>query len=298
MTHRWLITGATGQLGGHVVKHIRTTLAGKVEDWSLDRPGGSARDSARSAAADLACAADLQSAVSSVRPTHVIHLAALTSVADAFSEPARAELLNVAATRALAEAAAIVGARLVYCSTDMVFGGDRAPYREADPPAPLSVYGRSKAAAERLVADFANTLIVRPPLLFGLPIGPRHSTFAQQLAALQSGTPLKLFTDEFRTPLWLGDAARAIAGLAGGDRTGLIHLAGPERLSRFDLIRRVAECLGIRNPRLEAISRYDFPASEPRPADLSLCAACLHAEFPQLAARPMCAEMFAPSTPT
>lgn len=285
---RWLITGVSGQLGGWVARELRA-------DGARPFVAGLARRLAEIIGVDVVVCdlTELQrlcAVVAELRPTHVLHLAAVTSVADAFADPARAQRVNADATAELAAAASRLAARFVYASTDMVFDGERAPYAEHDEPRPLSVYGRSKLAGERAITGLPRVLTVRIPLMYGLPQTPRRTTFAQQLDALRTATPLRLFDDEFRTPVWLRDAARALIGLARSELSGLIHVAGPERLSRFDLVSRAASLLALPTDSLLAVSRLSAAGDEPRPADLSLDGARLARLLPALAPRPMCAE--------
>jgi dTDP-4-dehydrorhamnose reductase len=87
---------------------------------------------------------------------------------------------------------------------------------------------------------------------------------------MRRGEPQTLFEDEFRTPLDLATAARALVGLAEVGATGIVHLAGRERMSRYDLIRRAAIALGIDPALVRANRRVDATFPEPRPADVSL----------------------------
>jgi dTDP-4-dehydrorhamnose reductase len=290
-TERWLITGAGGQLGGHVVRLLAAErgtdgLCAFVGQHATGTPGVAERH------VELADLDALRDATRATRPTHVIHLAAMSAVGACFQDPQAAERINVEATRVLAEAAG--GARLAFASTDMAFDGTQPPYREDDPPTPLSVYGQTKVAAERVLASVENTLSVRLPLMYGLPVSDSATTFARQLAALRAGEPLRLFTDEFRSAAWLADAARALIGLARSDATGLIHVAGPERLSRYDLVARCAALLKIDRPNLVATSRLDIDADEPRPADLSLDGSAFNERFPDLAPGPLRAAALEP----
>ena len=281
MPPRWFVSGASGQLGSHVVRRLARDAPGEpicalVGQNAVGTAGVEVQR------VSLADAIALRRIAHAFRPTHILHLGAMTAVGDCHARPAEAEEVNVSATRALAEAATDLHARLVFSSTDMVFDGDHAPYRESDPTHPLSYYGRTKAAAERVLAEFDHTLVVRIPLLYGLPCSTRPTTFSQQLTALHNRQPLRLFTDEFLTPVWLADAARALIGLARGDLTGVIHVAGPERLSRYELIARCAALLGIYAPNLIPVSRLEIAAAEPRPADLSLDGAMLVRRRPDL----------------
>ncbi len=300
---RWLITGAAGQLGAHLVRQLADRDSGDpppvlacysprtaTDAGSVAIAGGLADippPTRQIAHLDFADFDALWRAVRSFRPTFLIHAAAMSAVGDCFARPLDADRINTQATAILAAAADACGAHLVYTSTDMVFDGTSAPYRESDPPRPLSRYGWTKAAAETVLAAHPRALVVRIPLMYGLPARPRTTTFLSQLAALHAGQPLRLFTDEFRTPLWLADAARALIGLARSGHTGLLHVTGPERLSRFDLIARCAALLGLSPANLVPISRLSIPSAEPRPADLSLDGSLFLREFPTLAPGPL-----------
>src|SRR5581483_5276147 len=95
-------------------------------------------------------------ALAASRPAVVIHAAAMADVDACEREPERAEAVNARGTAHVADACASLGARLIYVSTDYVFDGEAGPYREDDPPQPLSVYGRTKLAGERAAAALAN----------------------------------------------------------------------------------------------------------------------------------------------
>jgi dTDP-4-dehydrorhamnose reductase len=210
---RWLVTGAGGQLGGYLLAeigrqdpeaivlattHSRTALAADVAAVPLNL-------------GDHERVAEL---VTDWQPTQILHAGAVTAVGEAYRDPERAIRVNADGTRTVAESAAKVGAHLIYVSTDMVFDGGHAPYDEGSDPQPVSAYGRSKLAGERAVGEHATALTVRVPLMYGLPLTERPSTFVNQLAALRGESELNLFEDEFRTPIWLGDAARALVGLS------------------------------------------------------------------------------------
>ena len=286
----WLLTGGSGQLGGYVVRSLEhdTSCVGlhlvlrrELPEWT-----------GCTTLVDLEDETSLQKAVTGACPTHILHLGGMTSVADAWRQPEHAERVNVNATRTLASAAADVGARLVFSSTDMVFDGRSAPYAEDARRAPLSAYGRSKAAAEDTLTGRPETLIVRLPLMYGWPIFNRTTTFTRQIYSLRAGTTMNLFTDEFRTPVWLPDAARALVALARSDLEGVVHVAGPERLSRFEMVERFAAALQIAHPRLAGVSRDSIDAPEPRACDLSLNGSQFAQLFPGLLPRPVGAHVF------
>lgn len=285
MSERWLITGASGQLGGHVLR----LLDADQSDLELlaicgTRPCPAPRG--RSVQLDLASEQSLSTLANGFRPTHILHIGGMTAVAGCFANPELARRINVDATRRLGEIARDHDSRLIYTSTDMVFSGEEAPYDEGAPPRPLSVYGHTKREGELTLADAAHTLIVRLPLMVGRPVFPRPSTFESQLEAMRSGQPLRLFEDEWRTPLSLAAAARALIGLARMDLTGIIHVPGPERLSRYEIIERVARLLGVR-AKLQGVSRLSIESPEPRPRDLSLAGERLRGVAPHLTPGPI-----------
>ncbi len=293
---RWLVTGASGQLGGHVVDRLAT----KDPAVNILPLAAHPADLPASYAAKPVPLEDLTGLAASVRdyaPTHILHMGAVTGVGQAHAAPDHARIVNVDATSVLADAANTCGARMVFASTDMVFDGTAAPYRAADPPRPLSHYGRSKAAAEAEVGRYADTLVVRLPLMYGFPFTNRQTTFVAQVRALRAGEPLRLFTDEYRTPIALADAARAIIALAESDQTGVIHVAGPQRLSRYQMGEAFAAALEVEKPNLVATSRLDIDTAEPRAEDLSLESGPFNRLFPHLAPRPITAESIGLSRP-
>jgi dTDP-4-dehydrorhamnose reductase len=242
---------------------------------------------------DLMDLAALRDTVAAFRPTHIVHTAAMSAVGECHARPSDATRVNTEATVVLAKAARECGARMAFTSTDMVFAGDAAPYREADPPRPLSHYGQTKLAAEQGLADAPHVAAVRLPLMYGLSCSGRDTTFAKQLAALRTGEPLRLFVDEFRTPVWLVDAARALVAIAASDFAGVLHVSGPERLSRYALVARCAAVLGVESPKLVEASRLDIDSPEPRPEDLSLDQGRFRELFPGLEPGPVREEVFA-----
>jgi dTDP-4-dehydrorhamnose reductase len=208
----------------------------------------------------------------------VIHTAAQARIADCQRDPDRAFAVNARAADLLAEEAARAGARLIHVSTDLVFDGSNPPYREEGEPSPLSLYGRTKAEAEKLVLAHPGTLVVRVSLLFGPALNGQESFFDQQTAALRAGRPITLFADEWRSPLALTTAARALLALVSHSVTGILHLGGPERMSRLEMGQRLAAFLGLP---VEVITPALRPTTgEPRPRDTALDSVRWRSLFP------------------
>lgn len=223
------VTGTTGYLGHYVARE----LAGRgVASCSVGRAAGC------DVTADLGQPASLRAAVESVAPTMVLNLGALSAMGACEKDPELAARVN---THAVAEWAAL-GVRVVQVSTDLVFDGRCAPYLPTGAPRPLSAYGLSKAAGEDAALQAQDALVVRVPLLFGVSFDGAHGATDM----LQPDRELGLFTNEFRTPLHVADAARLLVDLALDDAcSGVAHLAGPERVSRWEFGARYASVAGV-----------------------------------------------------
>lgn len=260
MGERWVVTGASGLLGGWLAR--RLSREGAAHDlWA---------QSARGPYRGVPCtdAGALRASLLATRPTHVIHAAAVSTLSDAAGDRERAFLVNTTATEVVSATCASLGASLVLCSTDLVFDGERAPYDEESSPAPGTVYGRTKRDAE-LAALAHGAVVARLSLLFGPTRTARRGFFDAQVDALRERRPITLFDDEHRTPAALEDAADALVTLARARASGVVHIGGSERMSRFAMGERLAAALGVTTPALVRASRTSIDG-EARPRDVSL----------------------------
>ena len=156
------------------------------------------------------------------RPRLVIHCAGVCDVDRCEESPDFAWSVNVDGTRILADYAP-PETRIVYCSSDHVFGGDHGPYDEDAAPAPISVYGQTRVAAERILLARPNTLVVRS----GLWIGPSATGRIGHLDWLRyrhaRGLPMTIIDDEIRSAVWAEDAARRVGELAHSTITEILN---------------------------------------------------------------------------
>ncbi len=228
-----LITGGSGYLGSHLAPEARSAWRVVATCFShpVVPPGCAV------VRLDIRDGEAVLRLLDEVRPEVVIHTAA------DMGSPCMEEVI-VDGTRHVAAAASAVGARLVHLSSDMVFDGEHAPYCESDPPAPITAYGRAKAAAEQIAGECCpGAAIVRTSLIYGLrPADPRTVWVT---SCLRERRPITLFTDEVRSPVWVKQLASALLELAGGQQTGNWHLAGPQPLSRYELGERLARAYGV-----------------------------------------------------
>ncbi|GAA2402209.1 dTDP-4-dehydrorhamnose reductase [Catellatospora methionotrophica] len=155
----------------------------------------------------------------------------------------------------VAAAAARTGARLVHVSSDAVFTGRPAPYTEADLPEPVYPYGAAKAAAETAVlAVHPDAAVVRTSLIIGDDNAKQHQLALDMAAGRVDGV---LFTDHIRHPVAVDDLAAALLELAEGDHRGVIHVAGPEAITRHALGVLIASRHGIPADRVASGSAID-----------------------------------------
>jgi dTDP-4-dehydrorhamnose reductase len=264
-----VVFGGSGFLGAQVLR--RAAAAGWERTVSLSRATG----------LDLATAdpRTIESALRTHSAGAVLLCSAMAKIDECEREPERAAATNTRAPEAVARACASLGLRLVHVSTDLAFGATPAPpggFREDHEPAPISVYGHTKVAGERAVlAAYPAALVARIPLLYGDSLGRGLGATDGLLAALARGETPTLFTDEWRTPLDVLDAADALLELTlapsanAAPISGLLHLAGPERLSRAELGRRAILAAGLPLT-FRTASRSTAPAGNVRPADVCL----------------------------
>jgi dTDP-4-dehydrorhamnose reductase len=205
-----------------------------------------------------------------LRPDAVIHTAAQSQPNFCQIHPQVSAAINITASLHLAEQCATLAIPLLFTSTDLVFDGQSPPYKESDPVSPLSVYGKQKVHAEQGILNrHPGATICRMPLMFGAaPTAPSFiQSFVKTLRARQS---LQLFADEFRTPVSGETAAAGLLLLLACQVTGIIHLGGSQRLSRYQFGQILAEVLQVSPTLLIPCSQADVPMPAPRPADVSL----------------------------
>lgn len=268
---RILVLGASGLVGresvlaalrrGHVVQALGGRAAPRV-------PAG-----VETGQVDLLDPAALERLVLDRFPDAVINAAAVATIADCDRDPVRAEKVNAALPRRLAQLCHHVGARLVHLSTDMVFDGEQGRYRSTDLPLPLHLYGQTKLLGEKAVLAEARSgaCVLRTTLVSANTAGGDRGLHERLFLDWKAGRAPALFTEEIRQPVSASNLADVCVELCERDNlSGLFHWAGGEPLSRHAIGVRIAEHFGL-DPvaDVRASSYADVPNLGRRPRDLS-----------------------------
>ncbi|MGO0122005.1 dTDP-4-dehydrorhamnose reductase [Desulfothermobacter acidiphilus] len=245
---RALITGAAGRLGRAMAKEL------EGRGWDVI---GLARQQL-----DITSYKALSEALKEYRPRVVINCAAYTDVDGAESDFRRALLVNGLAPKYLASLCVSSGTKLVHVSTDYVFDGEKGePYQVYDDPRPVNRYGESKLWGEEAIRESgADYLIIRTSWLFGT--GRNFVSMILRLAETEG--EIKVVEDQYGSPTYTPDAARAIADLILSEARGTFHVTNGGVASWYDLASRAVRLAGI-EANIIPCSSQDFPRPAPRP---------------------------------
>ncbi|MDJ0735271.1 MAG: NAD(P)-dependent oxidoreductase [Nostocaceae cyanobacterium] len=262
-----LITGVSGFLGWHIAKIAKQEweVYGTCLSHNLEIPG------VKVLKIDLTDFSAIQDIFSDIKPDAVIHTAAHSKPNFCQVHPQESYAINVTASCNLAGLCADYSIPCVFTSTDQVFDGLNAPYKETDAVCPVNIYGEQKVMAETgMLERYPMTVVCRMPLMFGQGTPTANSFLQSFIHSLKSGKELNLFTDEFRTPVSGTTAAKGLLMTIEKQVTGIIHLGGGERISRYDFGKLLVDILQISTDKIKASRQQDVKMAAPRPADVSL----------------------------
>ncbi|MEZ5320857.1 MAG: dTDP-4-dehydrorhamnose reductase [Microthrixaceae bacterium] len=244
---RILYTGSRGQLGTELTARLDST---DHEHLGIDID-----------TVDLCDRAAVHDAVAAFSPELIVHGAAFTAVDRCEVEPDTAFAVNSLATRFVAEAARVVGAHVVYVSTDYVFDGIKeSPYREWDTPSPRSVYGRSKLGGEHEL-DPCWT-VARTSWVCS---AHGNNMVKTVLGLLESHDTLSFVDDQIGHPTFAGDLAERLLVLGTQRAPGTFHITNDGPVSWYGFVRSIASAAGADPERIRPVSTADYLAG--RPAD-------------------------------
>ena len=256
MTKRLLITGGSGYLGA------RLTQLADAADYDTHPTFFSTPITHRQAIQlDLRDKSKVDKTIRDLKPDVIIHQAVSNRSDDHVAA-------IVPAARHIVDATIEHHIRLIHVSTDLVFDGEHPPYTEESPAAPVNPYGAAKAYADGFITSaMPEALIVRPSLIYGFD--PIDKQTAWLIDGIQKKKTVKLFVDEYRCPIWVDNLAQALLEVAESKLSGILNVAGPQRLNRWEYGMKMLKHLKI-DPDGCVVKSTIAESGTKRPADLTL----------------------------
>jgi len=277
------ITGISGLLGLNFALQgkERFTVSGAYYNHPV------ALDGVETGALDITSILKVEEVFSSLQPDVIVHTAGLTNVEECEKSPALAHRLNVVGASHVATVANTLRARLVHISTDHLFDGTKPWREEADTPAPLNTYARTKWLAEKAVQEACPSALIIRTNFFGWGGSIKASFSDWILQGLEQRRALTMFSDVFFTPILINHLVDVIIEMVVRNTTGVIHVAGSERLTKYDFALQMADIFGYPTDGIHPISVDDLQLPAKRPYDMSLSSAklgrCLQIQVPSVA---------------
>jgi dTDP-4-dehydrorhamnose reductase len=214
---------------------------------------------------DITVRNQVQEQIGAFQPDVIINTAAFTDVDGNERESDKAQLINTTGVEYLLAAGEPYATRLVQISTDYVFDGTRGPYLENDKPAPLSVYGHTKLAAEQLLLGNGKHLVIRANVLFGPDINSPASFVRWVVSSIKDGKSIRVVDDQVSNPTLTTHLAGAIRLAVDWEATGLYHYGGLEFMTRYQFAQRIAQHFRLPDGLIEPISTAELGQLAPRP---------------------------------
>ena len=264
---RILITGSNGLLGQKIVSLCLKNHCDFLAT-SLGKNRNQDCASTNYLGLDITYEMEINDIFKSFKPTHVIHTAAVTNVDYCEQNEAECNIVNTKAVEYLFNAAKAVDAHFQLLSTDFVFDGEKGNYTEQDDVNPLSVYGKSKVNAEKLLIEnsYTNWSIVRTIIVYGTGNNlSRSNIICWAKDALANGDKLSIIDDQFRAPTWAFDLAWACLEICKLKKTGIFHISGPESMSIFEIVNRIANHFSYSTENLSRSNSKDLNQPAKRP---------------------------------
>lgn len=233
-----LVIGASGQVGRYLLREFGAKMDA-VGTWSSRQEEGLVHF-------DLADEAECARVLGALRPTHILLPGAVTHVDWCEDNAEWCYAVNVGGVRTVSAVARELGSQVVLFSTDQVFGESERPLREDDPVGPLNVYARSKVLAEEAVrAALPEThLIIRTGWVYG--VDRQQKNFVYSLCRrVRAGESVAVVADQWGSPTYAYDLARATLALVSQGASGTYHVVGPEWMTRHAFAVEICRAFGL-----------------------------------------------------
>ena len=254
-----LVTGVNGQLGHDVVDELKKL--------SVDCIGCDRNDF------DITDKKSTLNFIEKYNPDGVIHCAAYTAVDKAEDDTENCRKVNVDGSENIALACEKTGAKMIYVSTDYVFGGDgENPYEVMDKKAPQNVYGKTKLEGEEKVLSICSkTFVVRTSWVYGI----NGNNFVKTMRRLaETRDELSVVADQIGSPTYTRDLAELLCQMVQSDKYGIYHATNEGFMSWADFAEKIMEKSKL-NTKIKHISTAEYPVRAKRPLNSRLSKKCL-----------------------
>jgi len=251
-----LITGAFGQLGSALSRRLEN-------DHTVFRTGRSIPAGQTGMVLDIQNKMMIQNVIKVTAPDVIIHAAAMTHVDGCEQNPALAREINIAGVQHVCES---FSGKIVHLSTDYVFDGTRGPYSELDDINPISTYGETKLASERILESHdANHLIIRGNVIYDFAKHTQASFLNWVVNSLKNKETIRVVDDQFNNPTWTESMADVLALAIHADLTGLWHWGDADVLNRFEFAKQIATKFELDSKLIQPITTEELNQDAPRP---------------------------------
>lgn len=269
MKKKVLILGSFGFIGQSLVDFFDSknfeVIAGIRDDWG--------RLPVKKVKLDITSLDRMSEVLSEERPDILINTSGLTGFSKCDSNPKDAKEKNTEGVKILIKAASFYKPLFVQLSTDAVFSGDEGLYAEDDVTHPNSVYGKTKLEAEKVLKNSSLPfLIIRTSAVYGnYKYLEREKRFIDNvLSSLIKRERFEVMVDVFNSPTFLGDFCEGLFFLIDQEESGVFHLCGNDRSSKYDLALKIAKEFGLSSEKIEPVKSDSSPFFSLYPKDTSL----------------------------
>jgi dTDP-4-dehydrorhamnose reductase len=256
-----LILGSSGMVGNYLISLLK--------DYHVFRTYYSKKKYEDDTYVDVYSYESLENAFKLSMPDIVINLTGIYNNLE-FCEQNKELVMNVNcnALRSISKLANQFNSFLITISTDQVFDGSKGNYKESDKICPINYYGKTKAEGEKIVQSISKKYcIIRTSMLWGK--NKTRNTFSEFiLDEVKNKKELKLITDQFTCPTYLENFCEMFTEIIKREILGIIHLSGPEKLSRYDFGIKILK--STNNKKIIASNRNEFNFGKHMPEDTSL----------------------------
>jgi len=260
-----LVTGASGLVGRQITKDLVTKNHDVYSCYKSEKS-----EFGIITHLDISNHEQITQVLNDIQPDIVIHLAAITDVELCEKEKEFAISINANSTKIIAQESKKHNSFFIYCSTDYVFDGKKCMNTEYDVPNPINIYGKSKLDGEFLSNNLSLPhAIVRTSTPFG--VHPYKKSFPLWVKNnLESQREIKVIVDQYTSPTYVPNLSSMIIEIAMKEISGLFHLAGSTRISRFEFAKLIVNKLNLNENLLKPSKMDEMNWIAPRPRDSSL----------------------------